>query len=280
MLAAALALVAAMGCFELDPFLYARTRTDAYLLPAEGETPGETVDPARITPLRLHTADGVELGAAYVASAVAPPKAYMVHFHGQCCHLDTHIGRAKQLANLGYGVLVFDYRGWGTSTDVRPTEAGILEDSRAAIAWLEQYSGLPASRLVYYGRSFGGAVATQAAVDKPPAVLVLESTFTSVQGLVRDSGQMDIPAGYVAEDTWDTLGRLKQLQGVSLLLFHGTADDFVRYEFSEELYAAANPPKRLVPAPGADHSTVPTVLGAAWGQALDEVIGPTAAANN
>jgi len=268
-LGAVLAMVAAGACYSLDPFLYGRTRVDHYTLPAQGATPEETVPPERIEPVELVAEGGrVRLGAAYVRAAQQPPLGYVLYFHGVCCNLDAHIARPKGLSNLGYDVLVFDYRGWGTSTDVEPSEPGLLEDSRAALAWLSARAGLPADRLVYYGRSFGAAVATQLAVDAPPAALILESPFTSVQGLVRDSGNLDIPAGYLSEGEWNTEGRLPTLRGVPLLLLHGRADDFVRPEFSERLYAVANEPKQLVLVDGADHEDVPQRLGERYPRTL------------
>jgi hypothetical protein len=256
------------ACYELDPFLYSRTRVEHYTLPARGDTPEETVSPEQIEPVELVVDGQVRLGAAYVKATQQPPRAYVLYFHGICCNLDAHLARPKGLANLGYDVLVFDYRGWGTSTDVEPTEPGLLEDSRAALAWLTARTGLPADRLVYYGRSFGSAVATQLAADAPPGALILESPFSSVQGLVRDSSNMDLPAGFLSEGSWDTEGRVRALQGVPLLLLHGTADDFVRPEFSERLYSVAHEPKRLVWVDGADHDNVPQRMGVEYARTL------------
>jgi hypothetical protein len=270
-----LAVVGGGACYDLDPFLYSRTRVDHYTLPAQGDTPEETVAPERIEPVELVVDGQVRLGAAYVKAAQQPPRAYVLYFHGICCNLDVHLARPKGLANLGYDVLVFDYRGWGTSTDVEPTEPGLLEDSRAALAWLSARTGLPANRLVYYGRSFGSAVATQLAVDSPPAALLLESPFSSVQGLVRDSSNMDLPAAFLAEGSWDTEGRVRALQGVPLLLLHGTADDFVRPEFSERLYSVAHEPKQLVWVEGADHDNVPQRLGVEYARTLGNFLAST-----
>ncbi|WP_375771179.1 alpha/beta hydrolase [Archangium gephyra] len=269
------AVVGVGACYDLDPFLYSRKRVDHYTLPAEGETPEETVLPEQIEPVELVVDGQVRLGAAYVKATQQPPRAYVLYFHGICCNLNQHISRPKGLANLGYDVLVFDYRGWGTSTDLEPTEPGLLDDSRAALAWLSARAGVPADRIVYYGRSFGSAVATQLAAHVPPAALVLESPFSSVQGLVRDSSNMDLPAGFFAEGSWDTEGRVRSLQGVPLLLLHGTADDFIRPEFSEHLYSVAREPKQLVLVDGADHDTVPQRLGVDYARTLGTFLETT-----
>jgi len=67
-------------------------------------------------------------------------------------------------------------------------------------------------------------VATRFAVEHPPAALLLESPFSSMEGLVQDSSHMDLPVGYVSAGRWDTEGNLGRLENVPLLLLHGTAE--------------------------------------------------------
>ena len=172
-------------------------------------------------------------------------------------------------------MLAFDYRGWGTSTNVDPTEAGLLQDSQTALDWLVARGGVPADRIIYYGRSFGTAVASQFAAVRPPAALILESPFSSMQGLVADSSQMDLPVGFVSLGRWDTEEHLRVLQGVPLLLLHGTADDFIRPEFSRRLYAVAHEPKRLVLVEGADHDTVPLRMGENFARTFNAFLADT-----
>lgn len=272
-LAAAVAVAAgAFGCDQsLDAFLYKRTRVAEYQFSAEGEVPEETVSPERLEPVTIPVNDRISLGAVYVHAVEGARRGHVIYFHGQCCNLEEHFDRAKRLSNLGYDVLAFDYRGWGTSTDVEPSEPGLLEDSRAAVAWFVARTGIPAARLTYYGRSFGAAVATQVAQVEPPAVLVLESPFASVARLKEDSTRMDFPVHYISEGTWDNVARIPHVDGAVLLL-HGLADDFVRPEFSDEIFAAAKDPKKLVLVPDADHGDVPQKLGEAYGETLHEWI--------
>ena len=263
-----LAVVALTGCdASLDSFLYRRARVGAYELPAEGDTPEETVAPERLELVDIRVDDRVRLGAVYVHANEAPARGAVIYFHGQCCSLNEHVDRAKRLSNLGYDVLAFDYRGWGTSTDVTPTEAGLLEDSRAALAWVVQRRGVPRERLTYYGRSFGAAVAVQLAEVEPPAALILESPFASVEAFKADATRMDFPAHYVAKDEWDNVARIRNIPS-ALLLLHGLEDDFVRPEFSEQIFEAANEPKKLVLVEGADHGDVPERMGDAYAETV------------
>lgn len=63
----------------------------------------------------------------------------ILYSHGQTRHIDHYWQRAKLLANCGgkerFGVLIYDYRGYGKSEGI-PTEEGMYEDVRAAMNWL------------------------------------------------------------------------------------------------------------------------------------------------
>lgn len=261
------------GCFKLDPFIYVPVRLEKYTLPAEGKTPEETVSKDRIEEVTISVNDEVKLGAAYVRAAVSPPVGYVLVFHGQGGNVDTHLWRAKRLANIGFDALIFDYRGWGASSNVTPTEEGLAEDAAAARAWFENRIGSGVNRLFYYGNSFGTAVVTPFASKTPPKALVLESGFASLEAFKNDSSQMDFPLGFIATAEWATSKRIRDVK-VPVLVMHGTADDYVRKEFSEEIYKNANEPKKLILVEGAVHSGIPEVLGPDYEKVIKEFVVP------
>ena len=42
----------------------------------------------------------------------------------------------KVLLSLGFYVLAFDYRGYGDSTNIKPSETSVVSDARAALQWV------------------------------------------------------------------------------------------------------------------------------------------------
>lgn len=78
-------------------------------------------------------------------------------------------GLADLLAQHGYTVLTFDYRGFGASEGLRghvvPTEQ--VEDTVAATEFLALRSGIEPMRIGIYGTSFGGGIAVLAANRNP-----------------------------------------------------------------------------------------------------------------
>src|SRR4029077_9699424 len=77
----------------------------------------------------LDTADGERVIAWHV-----PPrgeKPVVLYFHGNGGSLAYRVELFKKLVADGTGLLALSYRGYGGSTG-KPTEAGLIEDARAA----------------------------------------------------------------------------------------------------------------------------------------------------
>ena len=91
---------------------------------------------------------------------------------------------AVRLHRDGFGVLVFDYRGYGRSSG-RPSEKGLTDDSVSAVDWLKR-EGIEGRRLIVVGQSLGDAPAAQLSTMRPVAALVLVSPFTSLPGAIAD----------------------------------------------------------------------------------------------
>jgi uncharacterized protein len=251
------ALLLVSGC-KLDGFLYTPPRVDSYKLEPEGKTPIETVSADRIEALQIQVSPEVTVQAAYIKGSVQPPKAYVLFFHGKGGTIDNNFGRAKRWSNMGYDVLIWDYRGFGASTNVTPTEEGIEDDSEAVLQTYLARIG-DSARLVFYGHSFGCAVNLQRAVINPPRAVIIESPFASIQDFVADSSRMDVPQSFISADGWSNEERIARLQA-PVLLMHGLVDDYVRPEGSRILYGEAKDPKQLVLVEEADHGGVPARL--------------------
>ncbi len=273
LLCPALALAA---CMKLDPFLYMPERVASYVFAAAGDSPEETVDPAQLHPFDVTADDGALIKAIYVDSTEQPPRGYVVFFHGKGGNLDTTMPRLKRYANLGYDTIGFDYRGWGASSDIAPTEAGIAFDGQAIVSAAKGRFGMPADRLFYAGQSFGTASATQATELAPSRALVIESGFASLAEFARESTQMDVPQSFYSKDTWDTASRLAGIH-VPVLILHGSADAEIRYTHAEINYAAANEPKLLHIEPGGGHADLPEVMGQRYADLIHSFVAPTLA---
>ena len=132
--------------------------------------------------LRLKTEDGETLAAWWIPAQRAAPT--LLFFHGNAGDIGDRLGSIRTFHDMGLNVLIFDYRGYGESTG-KPSEPGTYADAMAAWTYLNAERGIPPSRIVVFGRSLGGAVASWLAARVDPGALILESTFTSAPAMAH-----------------------------------------------------------------------------------------------
>jgi len=269
----ALALLAVAGCATFDTwqrraiFQHERAAVDQRFVDAALPPGTEAFD--------LVLANGDTVHAWYrEASPLAPTVLFL---HGARRNLYESQYRIDRLAELGLSVLAIDYRGFGRSTPLLPSEESALQDAHAAFDELRRRQPDPRRRFVY-GYSLGGALAIALAAEHDGlAGVVIESSFTSITDLVRASRWGWVPfLGVAVTQEFDSLARIGRVNE-PLLLVHGTADGVIPHTMSDELLAAATGVqaelKRLVKIEGANHRGAPFVDRAIFDNALLEFVG-------
>jgi fermentation-respiration switch protein FrsA (DUF1100 family) len=197
---------------------------------------------------RFESADGTRLHGWFIQHE--NPRAVVLFCHGNGGNVAMWGDELRILHDrLGVTALSFDYRGYGRSEGV-PTEEGVLADARAARRWLANRAGIPESEVVVMGRSLGGAVAIDLATDGARG-LVIESTFTSMPAVGHAMFPW-LPMQSVMQTQFDSLSKIKKYHG-PLLQSHGSGDRLLPYAMGQELFDAANPPKKFVTIPNGDH---------------------------
>jgi alpha-beta hydrolase superfamily lysophospholipase len=175
----------------------------------------------------------------------------VLYLHGARWNLTGSVTRIDRWRQLGFAVLAVDYRGFGKSTDIAPTEAYAYEDAEAAWDYLAKLA--PGRDRFIVGHSLGGAIAAELARRRPDASgLVLEATFTSVRDMIGESPWGFLPVGLILTQEFDTLSKMPALK-VPVLVIHGTRDSIVPFRMGERLYEAAPGPKRFIRVEGAGH---------------------------
>ncbi len=190
----------------------------------------------------INTQDGQKLHGWWVASK---PQAFTVlYFHGNAGNISHRLHRTQFFRDLGWNLLIVDYRGYGKSTG-RPREKGLYLDALAAYAFLTQEKGVSPERLIIYGKSLGGSVAAELCLQKPAAALVLESTFSSTALMGRRMFPW-FPVQWVLSQKYDTLNKISRLK-LPKLIVHGRGDDMIPFSHGEMLFRQAVEPKQFVP---------------------------------
>ena len=181
--AAVLAAAVVAGCASLDEW-----QRQTIFNPAR-DNPRWFTDPLPGTEeYDVRLANGDTLHFWYLAQARATAAPTVLYLHGARWNMNGSVFRISRFRELGFNVLAVDYRGFGRSTEILPSEQSAAEDTRAAFDELARRQPDWRQRYIY-AHSLGGAHAIELASDLAPEQLrgvIIDSTFTSIPDLVRD----------------------------------------------------------------------------------------------
>lgn len=195
----------------------------------------------------------------------------LLYLHGARWNVSGSSQRIRRMQSLGFSVLAIDYRGFGQSSAGLPSEKMAIEDARAAWDWLAQR--YPRHDRYLFGHSLGGAIAIALAaeVDDERGTLV-EGTFSRMADVLASMRWGWLPVGPLLTQTFDSQRRVAQI-GSPLLVVHGSGDRLIPPLLGEQLYAAAQAPKRWVLIEGGTHHNTNALGLSQYRAALEELFG-------
>lgn len=187
---------------------------------------------------------------------------------------------AKMLVDLGWSVVMYDYRGFGGSSGT-PSVDKLASDLGQVLDWALERSGR--SQLTLMGISLGSIPTVAVGVERPEAVngVVLDSpvalgeTLARFEFILPDSAHVLVNLLGPELKSESIIGELTQ----PLLILEGEADLITTPGTVQVLYERAGGPKRIAHFPGIGHARAPyrdtadymsqveSFLGSVWGQA-------------
>jgi uncharacterized protein len=203
-----------------------------------------------------------------------PAAPTLLYLHGTFRNLSGNLPKINALREAGFAILAVDYRGWGDSTPIIPSEASIHAD--AALAWAELQRLQPEGRKrVIFGHSMGTAVAVHLASQQRGGAdygaLVLESAFTRMPDVAAAAGGWGRVAAWITTLGFDSLSHIGRVDG-PILMLHGSADHTVPVELGRRLRDAAPAGVQWVEIPGGSHSRLHSDARAVYQQSMSELI--------
>lgn len=251
------AAVVILGLLVLTAIMYVTQRGSLYYpWPSAA-----SASPAGVENVELLTDDGLRLGAWFLpATGGAEPGPAVLICNGNAGYRAHRLPLGVALAERGYHVLLFDYRGYAGNPG-SPTEDGLRADARAAARALADRPEVDPSRVAYFGESLGASVCGGLATELPPAALILRSPFPSIVAI----GRHHYPYLPVVEAlVWDRYPLDRQLTDevrAPLLVMAGEHDEIVPPRLSRRVSEAAAEPKRFVEVAAAHHNDESLLAG-------------------
>lgn len=195
----------------------------------------------------------------------------VLYLHGNGINIGANAEHANRFHQIGFSVLLMDYRGYGQSRGQFPTEAQVYEDAEAMLHYLMQERQISPEQIFVYGHSLGGAIAIDLALQNPNlAGLIIDGSFTSIREMVNLNPTFSLfPINWILTQKFDSIHKVPHLT-MPVLFIHGLEDTRVPARMSQALYNAAPQPKQLYLVPGAGHNDVAAVAGLAYLKTVQE----------
>ncbi|BDS08205.1 hypothetical protein NT6N_32450 [Oceaniferula spumae] len=176
--------------------------------------------------------------------------------HGNAEDIGYLNDRFNEFHARGYGILAYDYPGYGKSVG-KPNEESCYDACRTAWEHLTQKLNIPSDQIIIYGQSVGSGPSVWLAEQKPCAGLMLVSPFVSA---FRAVTRIPLFPG----DQFKNIKRIDKIQ-TPLLIVHGDQDQVISQWHGKKLYQHHGGPKTFIDIQGAGHNDLYLL-------AMDEVL--------
>jgi hypothetical protein len=230
-------------------------------------------DERRLVPVNGN--DGTQQLSLWWLPNADPAAPTLLYLHGTFRNLYQNLPKMEALREAGFSIVAVDYRGWGDSTPIVPSEATIVADAWRAWDDLAMRQPDPRKRVIY-GHSLGGTVAVMVASElrcgSDYGALALESTFTSLPDVAAAAGFWGRVGALLTTMEFDARSRIGAVDAPVWML-HGGQDRTVPVELGRQLRDAAPPGVHWVEFPDGTHSRLHSQFPEQYRQAFHDLIG-------
>jgi len=235
--------------------------------------------------VRIPSSNGITLSAWYCPAE--SDHGLVLLFHGYSSEKSGLRHEARALLDLGYSVLVVDFRGSGGSSESYTT-TGYLEAEDVVAAVNFARANLAPARLILYGQSMGAAAALRAVstLGVRPDAMIVEAVFDELLTTVRHRFEaMGLPVFPAANLLVFWGGQQVGFDGFAhrpveyaahitcpILFLHGSDDPRARIAEGRRVYAAVPGKKSFYEFAGSRHEPSVVHFESEWKSAVGDFL--------
>lgn len=178
-------------------------------------------------------------------------KGLIFYLHGNAGSLGSWGNAASVYTNLGYDVLMLDYRGYGKSTGEIYSEEQLFEDNQAVYNTIKQrYSE---ENIHILGYSIGSGMAAKLAADNQPNQLILQAPYHNLKSLMQEKYPFLPP--FLLRYPLKSHEYLQQTS-CPITIIHGEEDVVIPFEQGLRLSEASDQSIRFIPLRQQGHNGI------------------------
>lgn len=127
------------------------------------------------------------------------------------------------LHTLGLNLFAFDYRGYGQSSPIHPTQQRMADDAAAALRYLREARSIPEDHILLFGSGAGASLATALAIRNPsvPALILTSPGLDPLSIALADPRVRSLPVRLLFKERFP-LNSLATLPTPKLLISYPT----------------------------------------------------------
>lgn len=179
---------------------------------------------------------------------VPQPRGVILYFHGNKGNIRRCIRQIESFAPEGYELYMPDYRGYGKSDGVITDEQSFLADAQKVYDYVK--SQHPESTITLVGYSLGTGPASFLSAYNRPSEVILVAPYVSFHDLKNRWTRL-IP-DFLLKYSFDNKNHIA-LSQCPVTLVHGTADEVIPYDSSQQLMSLDPDRICLVTLPNEGH---------------------------
>jgi uncharacterized protein len=160
----------------------------------------------------------------------------LLFMHDGVGSLSSTVPQLLAMHELGINIFAFDYRGFGKSVPLHPSEASTNQDADGAWNYLVDTRHLSPSSIVLDGVGLGAAIAAETARRHPQApAVILEDLRPPVRNALQsDPRLLLLPVRLLFHDRFDPRKTLANLRTPKLLLYSAHDSEGIYFEQAAE----------------------------------------------
>ncbi len=230
--------------------------------------------------LNIVTPDHYRLTAWYCKVSEPSSKTLIVLAGGDAGNMSYDLALAQFLIeNFKVPVLLFDYRGFGTSQPFSfdsnaIAEPQYLSDLDAAVSFA--HASYPGNKIIVYGRSLGASLALVEAEKRRDLTGIIAESPYATQMELKKNIEAKVPGtniAIVATDSLEPMKHIAKFGAKHLVVLHGADEKFIlRDELLDLVRAVPIENKKYVEFPNCDHLEIPFKATQLFGDTVHEFL--------
>src|ERR1700684_3257731 len=163
----------------------------------------------------------LQIDGWWIPADRSPSTSTLLLLHDGAGSLSDTLPQLQALHQLGLNIFAFDYRGFGKSVNIHPSQASTYEDADAAWRYLTDTRHLTPSAIVPDGVRLGAAIAVETARRHPqtPALILEDTQPPTLDALQFDARTRVLPISLLFHDRFDPTRTLASLRTPKLMIY-------------------------------------------------------------